>query len=108
MLTSNKSAFEQKMESLIKRCYIKAYCYLILGCAIALNFMAISVYMFITLVGKAQQPSNLGLSNFSWWLITTALFMSVFALKWTRQKEILAHEERLSWEEIIATYYQKQ
>ena len=106
MIATNKSVFEYKMESLIKRCKIKAYCYSILGGVIAFNAIAIQGYVIYNLLTKKELYiiSN----NPSFWILATSLLMSVFAINWTQQQKKLADEERLGWEKAIFYYHQSK
>ena len=100
--TPQKSPFESKLESLIQKCYIKAYFYQCLSVAIAINTSAIHIRLAINLTNGDRSL----LENPTLWFIFTASIMSVLAISWTCQQIQFAHQERLEWEEAIALYHQ--
>lgn len=98
MITTQKSPFESKLESLITRCYIEAYCYELLKITIALNITAIHARIAVNLF-----KGDLSLlENSSLWFFTTASITSFLAILWTQQQTKFAYEERLEWEQAIA------
>lgn len=102
MITSQKSPFESKLDSLIQKCYIKVYCYQFLGIAIAFNTSAIHICLAINFTDGNRSL----LESPTLWFISTASIMSVLAISWTRQQTQFAHQERLYWERAIDLYHQ--